>query len=63
MAPTTHPITRRPERQAVPAVVRRFASRSTLAHRLHLYMAEVVAAGQLGADAETEIGRSTGARV
>ena len=62
MVATTHPYTRRLGR-SVPAIGRRFASLSTLLDRLCIHVIEIAAAGQLGADAETEIGRSTGARV
>lgn len=63
MTATTHPYTSRPGRSTVRAIGRRFAGLATLAQWLRTQATEIASAGQLGPDAETEIGRSTGARV
>jgi len=63
MTTPTRTFTSRPGLSSVRAVGRQFARIGTPARRLRIHMAEIAMAGQLGSDAETEIGRRTGARV
>lgn len=64
MTTITHPGTDAVRRSRVRDLVRRSASGvAVVARRLTTKFAEIASSGQLGPDAETEIGRWTGARI
>lgn len=64
MIAITHPSTDAVRRSTMRDLVRRAASGvATLARRLRTKVADISASGQLGPDAETEVGRWSGARI
>jgi hypothetical protein len=64
MTAITRPGTEQVRRATLRDLVRQWAAAvATLARWLRTEIADIAAAGQLGPDAETEMGRWTGARV
>ena len=64
MTAVTHPTTDAIRRSTLRDLVRRSTSGlASIASRVTTKVADLAAAGQLGPDAETEVGRWTGARV
>jgi hypothetical protein len=64
MTTITRPATEQVRRAALRDLVRRsVAALATLTRRVKAEIADAAAAGQLGRDPETEMGRWTGARV